>query len=338
MKNKKRMLFNILFFTGLILITYYIIFKDYSMKDIFNRILALNYNYLFIAFLFMFLYFAVEAVNIKFILNSFKESISFFKTLIYTFICFLFSAITPGGSGGQPVTIYYLSKENIKVSHSALAYLIMLFGYNVSCFILGLSFGFIYREIFDAKLLTLFIVGTLFLLVPISITVIGLFCKKLTNKLVNFIIKVLTKFKSKKVEHVRNKINEELKVFNTSSTYIKNHKKEFAKSIGMSLIQVICSYCIPFFVYKSFDLDLYTITFVFGLQAILHNCCASIPLPGAVGITETAYLMIFSIIYPVKSIHSSLIVTRFITFYIFVIISLITFIAYQSIFKKQNND
>ena len=337
MKNKKKLILNILFFSCLILITYYVIFKDYSMKDILVQIKESNHNYLLLAFILMWFYFLFEAINIKLILSSFKEKLSLCKSIVFTLICFLFSAITPGGSGGQPVAIYYLSKEKIKVSHSALSYLIMLFGYNICSILLGVLFSIIYKDIFDAKLRLLFIVGTLFVMVPIALTFIGIFCKSLTNKLVNLVIKILTKFKSKKVDEFKDKIHEELKVFNDSSTYIKNHKKEFAKSFGLSLLQVICNYTIPYLIYRSFGLDLYTLVFVFALQAILHNCVASIPLPGAVGITETAFLMIYSIIYPVKLIHSSLIVTRFITFYAFLIISLITFIIYQVVHKKQNN-
>ena len=88
MKSRKSIILNVLFFTILILLTYYIIFKDYSLKEIFNNLKGLNYNYLLLAIIFMFLYFVLEALNIKLLLNSFKEKISLFKSTIYAFICF----------------------------------------------------------------------------------------------------------------------------------------------------------------------------------------------------------------------------------------------------------
>ena len=69
MKNKKKLILNILFFSCLILITYYVIFKDYSMKDILDRIKESNHNYLLLAFILMWFYFLFNKykINIKFI-------------------------------------------------------------------------------------------------------------------------------------------------------------------------------------------------------------------------------------------------------------------------------
>ena len=337
MKNKKNILLNVLFFTFLILITYYIIFKDYSIKDILNTLNDLNYNYLLIAIAFMILYFLIEGLNIKLILNSFKEKISLAKSFIFSLICFFFSAITPGGSGGQPLAIYYLSKEKIKVSHSALAYLIQLLGYNVSALILGIVFAICFNKVFDKNSLVLFIIGSILMLIPISLTFIGIFSKKITKFLVNLVIKLLTKLKIKKIDKFKERINQELKIFQDSSSYIKTHKKEFIKSIVLSFLQVITIYVVPYFIYRSFGLNEYNIIFILGLQAILHNATVSLPLPGAVGITETVFLMLYSYIYPAHLIHGSLIISRFITFYLFVIIALITFCIYKGIKKTELN-
>ena len=337
MKSRKSIILNVLFFTILILLTYYIIFKDYSLKEIFNNLKGLNYNYLLLAIIFMFLYFVLEALNIKLLLNSFKEKISLFKSTIYAFICFFFSAITPGGSGGQPIAIYYLSKENIKMSNSTLAYLIQLLGYNISALVIGLLSAALHPEVFDGRLSLIFCVGSVLILIPISLTVIGIFSKRLSNFLVNLLIKVLTKLRVKKIDTIKEKITTELEVFHNSRSYIKTHKMEFVRSVLISLAQLLTSYVVPFFIYKSFGLSGYSILFFIGLQAILHNSSASIPLPGAVGITESAFLLIYSYIYTIGLVHSSLIVTRIITFYLFVLLSLIIFIITQAISKKQND-
>ena len=71
------------------------------------------------------------------------------------------------------------------------------------------------------------------------------------------------------------------------------------------------------------------------LQAILHNSSSSIPLPGAVGITETVFLLIYGYIYTSADLlQSALIVNRLIMFYIYVIISLIVYLI--TIFKSDS--
>ena len=50
MKEKGKIVFNFLFFILLIFLTYYIIFRDYSIKTIISYLKDLNKIYLFIAF------------------------------------------------------------------------------------------------------------------------------------------------------------------------------------------------------------------------------------------------------------------------------------------------
>ena len=335
MKNKKSILFDLLFFIVLIVLTYYVIFKDYNLNIIVDNLKNLNRLYLLIAFIFMILYFLLEAFNIKMLLNSFKEKISLFKSFVYSLICFFFSAITPASSGGQPMTIYSLSKENIKISHSSLSYLIQLFGYDIAAFTLGIVFAIVRKDLFVNNLLTFFIIGSLFNLIPITITAIGIFSTNLLNKIVKLIIKILKFFKIKKIDSITQKINEELALFNESSEYIKKNKPTFYKSILISFIQVIVYYCVPFFIFKSFNLSGFSIILFIQLQAILHNSIASIPLPGSVGITETIFLLLFSFVYTNTYLESALIVNRIVTFYVFVFISLIVYIINKIILEKK---
>ena len=62
------------------------------------------------------------------------------------------------------------------------------------------------------------------------------------------------------------------------------------------------------------------------IQAILHSTVCSMPLPGSVGVTETVFLLIYGLAYPTNLLESSLLVNRFVSFYLFVLISLIVYI------------
>ena len=327
MKDKKKLLFNIFIFILLIFLTYYIIFRNYDMKYVYQNIMNLDIFYLIVAFLMMFLYFVLEALNIRFILKTFNEKLPLLKAIKNIFICFFFSAVTPGGSGGQPVAIYFLSKEKVNVSHSTMAFLIELFGYNCSKVVIGLiSFILLPHEL-RSDLKIFYIIGFAFGMVPISLTLIGIFYKKVAAKLVDIFIKILKFFNIKNIKEKETTIRDELKLFNESSSYVKKHRKEFFKSLLLSFCQVLVYYMIPFFVYKSLHLSGVTIITFVMLQAILHNSSSSIPLPGAVGITETVFLLVYGYIYTSADLlQSSLIVNRMVTFYIYVIISLIVYL------------
>lgn len=326
MKDKKKTIINSIIFLLLIFITYYIIFREQDLYELYLDISKLNPFYLFLAALLMVLYFSIEAFNIKGILNALKEKITFPKALGYTLVGFFFSSITPGATGGQPMEIYYLTKEDIKASHSTMALLIHLCGAQISAVSLGIIGLILKPHILNNGLIYFFIIGSLFNTIPVTITIVGIFFPKFALKIINTIIKIMKFFKTKNIESITKKINEELEIYQESAKYIKKDKKVFIKALFIAFIQIVVYYIIPFVIYKSFGLSGKTIFDFIIIQAILHSTVCSMPLPGSVGVTETVFLLIYGLAYPNNLLQSALVINRFINFYLFVFISLIVYI------------
>ena len=258
----------------------------------------------------------------------------------FTLIGSFFSAITPASSGGQPMQVYYMSKEDINVSHSALAFLIHLCGYQLFIIIFGILFGILKPNLLENGVIYFYIIGLFFNMLSLLMTIIGIFSKKLTNKIIRFIMKILKIFKSKKIDIVNEKIEKELLVFNESAKYIKSHKKEFIRALLLSGLQLICNYSIIYFTYKAFDLDMHSFIYLFAIQAILRCAITSIPLPGAIGISESAFLILYSRIFSKEILTNALLLHRGINFYLFVLIDLIVVLAnnvYLSFKEKEKN-
>ena len=326
MKSTKKIILNSIIFIFLIFITYYIIFRNQNIYKMYKQINDLNLFYIIIALIAMISYFLIEAINVKKLLISFKEKISIFKTFRYTLVAFFFSSITPGATGGQPVEVYYLNREGIKVSNSTMALLIHLCGYHISSIALAIIGSIINLSILENGVIYFFILGTLLNTVPVTITIIGIFFPKLALRLVKLTIKILKALKIKNIDNIIEKINKELEIYQESAGYIKNNKKAFINSMLLATIDMLVYYTVPFFIYKSFGLEGKTIIDIILLQAVLHGTVCSMPLPGTVGISETVFLIIYSMIYPSNILQSALVVNRFISFYLFVFISLIVYI------------
>ena len=334
MNNKKSRITNILIFIILTIITYFIIFSKKDMKNIFVAIQDVNILYILLGIICMFMYFLMEAINIKSILKNFKYNINIFKALKFTLIGFFFSSITPSSTGGQPAEIYYMSKEKISASASALALLIEVSSF-LFCTISMSTIAFIINPtIIPDHLVYLFILGTLVSLIVISIYFICKKKKKITHKLVNSLIKLLKIFKAKNIENIQIKIERELTKYHDSADYIKKHKKEFLFSFIRVFIQVIFFYLVPYCIYKSFGYTQINVLKFISMQAVLYTTVSFIPLPGSVGINESVFLHIYSVAYPKELIGTSLLLTRGINFYFFVIISAI--ISTTSSFKRKS--
>ena len=151
---------------------------------------------------------------------------------------------------------------------------------------------------------------------------ICVFSEKLTKKIVDIFVKILKFFKVKKLEEKKERLTNGLEKYNNNSKYIKTYKTEFVKSIIMIFLQIILSYLIPFFVYKSFGLNEYNLFQLFTIQAVLYTTVSGLPLPGAIGVSESVFLGLYGNVFGKDLLESAMLLNRGISFYIFVIISL----------------
>lgn len=325
-KTIKKFVRNIIFFIILIILTFWILFKDQDMNQLFNIIRMAKKSYVFLGFFIMLLFFFMESYNIKSILKTFGEKISIFKAYKFTLIGFFFSAITPAATGGQPMEIYYMKKEKISGAHATMALLIQLCGFQISTLSLGIICAIINPTILKGGLLFLFLVGITINGFALFLMLVCVFSKRLTHKIVNIFIKILKIFKIKNIDQKKKDIVRGLEKYNNNSEYIKNHKKEFAICILRVFVQIILYHLVPFCVYKSFGLSEYNIFQLFTMQAVLYTTVSGLPLPGAIGISESVFLGIYGVAFGKELLQSAVLLNRGISFYGFVVISLIVVI------------
>lgn len=324
MKEKPKVLRNLIIFIGLILLTFYIILKDQNMFEIIDIIKSVNKQFVAIGIICMFLYLVCEAINIGRTLRTLDIKSKFTKNLKYAFIGFFFSAITPAASGGQPMQIYYMYKENIPVANSTLALLINL----TSMQIITISYALI-SVVFNYKylnniLITFFIIGIVLNLSALTLLLIGILSKKMSKGLVNFVIKILEFFKVKNLEQKKEKIEKELLSYQENAKYIKDNKILMLKTIATTAIQFIFYYSTTYWTYRAFGFNEYNIFQIISMQALLYATVSGIPSPGAVGVSEGAFTEIFRNVYSGSLMSSAVLLNRGINFYLFIVICGIT--------------
>lgn len=333
MENKKTIIRNIIIFLLLIITTFLFIFKDYDFNNTIKTILNTDTKYLILATMTMLLYIMFESTNIKNILKSLGNKVSLINATKYTFIGFFFSGITPGGSGGQAMEIYYMKKDDVPITNSTIALLIQLISFHIITIIIGTTGLILNKYLITKDFIWIFIIGLTFKILVLAIMLIALFSKRLSNYLIKLVIKMLHKFKYRNLARLETNLNEGLMQYQESSLYIKHHKNIFIKSLLIVSIQVIMYYTIPYFIYRSFGLNNHSYLDIISIQAILHVSTSSLPLPGAVGISENIFLKLYTTIFTINLLPSAMLLNRGISFYLFIIISLIV-VLICSINKK----
>lgn len=322
-KKIKKTIRNLIVFILLIGLTFYLIFKDQNVLEILNIAVSVKKRYILVAIIAMCLYLLGETINITRILKELGEKSTFLRNIRYTLIGFFFSSITPAASGGQPMEIYYMHKEKIAVANSTLALLVHLTSFQIVTITLGIISTVIHFEIVKSGLIYLVILGILLNSTALTLLAISIFSKRLSKGLINFAVKVLKFFRIPNIEKKQESLEKELKKYQESAVYIKEHKKLMIKTLVTTFIQVIIYYSIPYWVYLAFGFTGYNFFQIVTLQAMLYATVSGIPSPGAVGVSEGAFIEIFKGVFPATMMNSAILLNRGASFYLFVIISAI---------------
>lgn len=317
----KKILVNLVIFILLIILTFSLVLKDQDVSQIFSVATKVKKQYILVAVLAMSIYILGEAVNITRILKELGEKSKFTSNIRYTLIGFFFSAITPAASGGQPMEIYYMHKNDISVAHSTLALLMQLCSLQIVTLTIGIISTIINFEVIKNGLIYLVILGISLNLTALALLLISIFSKKLSNGLIKFAIKVLKFFRVPHIESKQLKLENELASYQESAVYIKKHKILMLKTLLTTFIQIMVYYSIPYWVYLAFGFSKYNILQIISLQAVLYASVSGIPSPGAVGVSEGGFIGIFKKVFPTTIISSAMLLNRGISFYLFVIIS-----------------
>lgn len=323
----KKIITNLIIFILLIILTFYLVLKDQDFSQMSSILKTVKKEFILLGILAMCIYVSCEAINIRRILKELEEKVSFFSAIKYTLSGFFFSAITPAASGGQPMEIYYMHKDNISVAHSTLTLLMQLCSFQIISISFGIISAIIHFDVLKNGLIYLFILGIALNSSALALLVIAIFSKRLSEGLIKFSVKVLKFFRIRNIEEKREKLEKELVSYQTSAIYIKEHKLLMVKTLLTTAIQLLAYYSIPYWVYLSFGFNSQNIWQILTLQAVLYATVSGIPSPGAVGVSEGGFLGIFRKAFPEATISSAMLLSRGVNFYLLIIVSVIVVIV-----------
>lgn len=336
--NLKNKIIKMIIFFLISFIALYIVLKDFNFKDIMQNLKTINLTYILLGIAAMVIFILCEALNIHRILNKLHSPVTLLKSIKYALIGFFFSSITPSASGGEPAQIYFMSKDNIQISHSAITLLTELFVYQlVSCLLAVTGFIFNNKIIINnlGNIKLLLIIGLALNILIMSILLIFLFSKKMAIKLVDITCYILTKL-HKPTNVIRNKLLNQIEEYHQCSNYLKTNRLELLKIFLTTLIRMLVYFSIPYLVYLSFGYHEISIMTFISLESVLYITVSSLPLPGAMGVSEGGFMIIFKTCFNLELLSSAMIIARTISFYLPVIISgvLILIVAIYEKSKK----
>jgi len=325
MKNRKKLIVrivNAVVFLLVMFVTFFVIFRKNNIFMVLKNLKEVNIFFVLLACLFMVIYIMCEGINIRRILKTLNDKITFLSSFKYASVGFFFSAITPSASGGDPMQLYFMKKDNLSLSHGTLSLLVELTSFELVCCILAL-FGYFYN--FDiityhiGKLKYLVIVGIILNVLYITLLLVMIFSKKIAIKFSNLIVKLLQLIHYKKIEFFKEKMFKQIEEYHSCSLYLKKNNKLLIKVVLTTFVELILYHSVPYCIYLAFGLGKYDVVTFISLSAVLYTSVAFLPLPGAMGASEGSFVVLYKMLFPLKLLSSAMILSRTVSYYLFVI-------------------
>ena len=326
------------FFFCLAAVTWYLIGKEYSLKEITSALNQADIFWLVPAVLAMVLFIFCEGVNIGRSLSLFGHNVKMKDKLKYALAGFFFSAVTPSASGGQPMQIWYMYRDGIPVSHSSLSLLIELASFQTITSLAALT-GFLLEKdyIFSVSggIRWLIFLGIGLNLLLLCLLAAAIFSRKAIKWLLAVILIAAGFLVPAHIKSLRRKLLSWAGEYRKSACYFRKNSLLTGKILLTALVQLLAFFSIPYFIYQSLGLSEYSYLTLTSIQAVLYVSVSSLPLPGAVGITEGGFAVLFGGIFPAASMGCAIILSRSAGFYLPVILSGI-FIFFAGITRKNS--
>lgn len=322
-KSTKKLIRNAIFFGLLIILTYYFIFKKIDRRGIQEAIKYTNLWFILIAVIMALGNIFFESLNTYRTLNALGEKVSLKQAIKYGIVGFFFSAITPAATGGQPVQILYMHRDDIKYTNATITILLQSFSYLTMMAMLGL-FGYLLNYDYISNLGFIeyfFFIGLMVNMVIIAITLFAMFSRKASAKVVNIIYKIFKAINDKKAKTFKRKIEKQLNEYHDSAKVIINNRGLMLKTFLTSTIQLISYHSVGYFVYLALGVNYLGYIKTTSLQSFLYLSVSILPLPGTVGVNETGFSLLYNQLVAKNYVDSAMLLSRGISFYLIVLIT-----------------
>jgi len=337
MKHFRRNSIIIATVTALVL---YLVLKD-NFKETINLLASSNIWWLLLTIIIYLCFLTIETIVFHRTARTYDKKISFTKILSINMITKFFSGITPLATGGEPMQVVELKKEGMRITDGTnisvqnhIIYQIAIVFWGIIAIISNYSFNLFAEE---KVLKGLVIFGFIVHLTMMVLLVFISFNKNFNRAVVKFGVRILSKFKIiKNKDKTIEKLEHSCENFYNGAKQLKNNKTEFLFKVFLRVLSLGFYYSIPYFIVLALGVE-HNLTFLITLvsSSYVYLAGSNVPIPGASGGMEYVFLGFFSNYISESPVAATLLVWRFITYFVPTIIGGIVFNIRQEQFNKK---
>ena len=324
-KTRRNIILQLLLLAALIGVTFWWLLRDCDVETMLSTLKGANLWLIGLGLLCMGLYIFCGGSSAAVLFQGMGQPMGPLRRLKYHLIEFFFSAITPSSSGGQPFEVVFMRFDGYKVTESTVVLLVVAVLYKIAMLVLFFSLYFLNFAFLHAQIMGmwfLFLLGLLLNIIVIAVIVMALYAQKTIRRLCAWCLRLLTRMRIvKRPESAQEKLGNWLHGFHDCAGFMRTHPGPVVKSFFIVLFQRVLYLLIPWCVYEAMGLEGVTVWQMMGLQLLLSVSVEMMPLPGAVGISETVSLVLYDAIFGAQYLYPAVILTRGISYYLPLLVS-----------------
>lgn len=252
------------------------------------------------------------------------------------------SGITPSSTGGQLAQSYTFKKQGLSGSHGAGIIWLDYFLYTITLVVIALLLFFSNFTKFAHSSITLvFGLGLLVNIIIIVLLGLMVFKPNVYRKLMHFIIHITEKFKwVKQKEKIIHAWDQVLDHFYQAQTVVTENRGVLWELLGLNALKILIYFSTPIIIGLLLHLEIKwsMVIELIALASFVTISNTFVPLPGAAGATESLFVLTFSTVIGKSSAASIMILWRFFSFYLILIIGGILFFKVRHQKAKEIQD
>ncbi|MEG0314053.1 MAG: lysylphosphatidylglycerol synthase transmembrane domain-containing protein [Erysipelotrichaceae bacterium] len=339
-ESKSKYLLNFLLIIALTAFAMWFALKD-NFNEIMNLLANIKLQHIVVIILWGIFYYVVIGWIILILTRRYKKDYRLRDGVIVAFIGGFFSGITPSATGGQFAQAYILKKQGIKISDGASILWIDFIIYQ-SVMMLYVSILMLLRFTYYYNMSSPFFILVLlgFIVNGIIIGALWTMAKfpKLYIKLSGLAVKLLFKIHIvKDMDTTLSAWTAQLSSFTYEINKVKNDKKMIFRAVLVNIFRLTLYFALPYYIFSIIGapIDISLLLDVIAMSSFVSMVNAFFPVPGASGGTEGTFILIFGNVFPKIYCSSVMILWRFATYHMILIIGSIMFVAVKSYYKKK---
>ncbi len=301
MKGKKKIIANMLLLVVVFVLTVYGVFHGEDLGAVMEAVARADARWLALGVVLVVVFIWGESIIIWYMMHSYgirlKERICF----LFSSVGFFFSCITPSATGGQPMQIYFMRKEKIPIPVSTVILMIVTITYKLVLVVVGLGVmifgrGFLHRYL--EGILPVFYLGVALNVFCVAFMTVLVFHPVMAESAINRCMDWLEMAHILKPKESRRvKFHNAMEVYRDTASYLREHKKVIIHVILITFAQRFALFSVTWIVYMAYGLSGTGMWDIILLQAVISVSVDMLPLPGGMGISETLFLNIFSVVF-----------------------------------------